>query len=276
MRWSVPDLAMAVADTVSAALPSPVPERRVLADCRLIAHRGEHDNVDTKENTLAAFRAARGAGVWGIECDIRWTADLVPVVCHDPTPRRIFGLEQPVSSLRFADLRAELPQIPALAEVVAEFGGNTHLMLELKAESWPQPQRQHEIFTDCLRALRPVDDFHLLALDCALFERVAGLPAACCVPVAEASIARHSRLALARGYGGFAAHYLLLSTHRLAQHKAAGQHVGSGFSASRNCLFRELNRGVDWIFSNRAVALQRIRDEALARSRVGSRDTPDP
>jgi glycerophosphoryl diester phosphodiesterase len=34
--------------------------------------------------------------------------------------------------------------------------------------------------------------------------------------------------------------------------------------ASRNCLFRELNRGIRWIFSNDAVRIQKIRDHYLA------------
>ena len=44
-------------------------------------------------------------------------------------------------------------------------------------------------------------------------------------------------------------------------------HTGSGweqdFPSSRNTLFRELNRGIEWIFSNDAVALQHIRDDYL-------------
>ena len=37
----------------------------------------------------------------------------------------------------------------------------------------------------------------------------------------------------------------------------------AGFIHSRNALFRELNRGVEWIFSNEAVRMQGIRDAYL-------------
>ena len=42
------------------------------------------------------------------------------------------------------------------------------------------------------------------------------------------------------------------------RHRAAGQEVGTGMIASKRCLFREINRGVKWIFSNSAVELQAV------------------
>jgi glycerophosphoryl diester phosphodiesterase len=34
--------------------------------------------------------------------------------------------------------------------------------------------------------------------------------------------------------------------------------VGTGYVRTPNCLFRELNRGVDWIFSNHAAEVQAL------------------
>jgi glycerophosphoryl diester phosphodiesterase len=44
----------------------------------------------------------------------------------------------------------------------------------------------------------------------------------------------------------------------LAKHRKNGQPVGTGYPASKNCLYREINRGVEWIFSNNAGELQGI------------------
>ena len=66
----------------------------------------------------------------------------MPLVCHDPDGRRLFGKPEPLRNLSFAEIRAAMPLLPTLEEVVAEFGGNTHLMLEIKAESYPDPARQ--------------------------------------------------------------------------------------------------------------------------------------
>jgi glycerophosphoryl diester phosphodiesterase len=46
------------------------------------AHRGAH--LNTRENTLDAFREARALGVAGVEFDVRRTADGALVVHHDP------------------------------------------------------------------------------------------------------------------------------------------------------------------------------------------------
>jgi glycerophosphoryl diester phosphodiesterase len=75
-----------------------------------------------------------------------------------------------------------------------------------------------------------------------------------------------SRLALRRRYGGIAGHYLMLSDRLIARHQQAAQETGTGFVESRNCLFRELNRGVHWIFSNHAAGLQAMRNALLAGS----------
>ena len=132
MRDILQALAMTLTDLVMSAYPRRVPTQVALANCRIISHRGEHDNRAVMENTLQAFSDARSAGVWGIECDVRWTADDVPVICHDPDAQRVFGETVTVADVPFEELRARLPQIPSLEELVCEFGGNTHLMLELK------------------------------------------------------------------------------------------------------------------------------------------------
>lgn len=248
-----------------AIIPRAIPEREVLQRCKIISHRGEHDNKHVMENTLAAFAIARDAGVWGIECDIRWTADLVPVICHDPSPQRVFGIDRPVSDWNFSDLRQAVPDIPSLEEVVGEFGGNTHLMLELKSEPWPQQAVQEETLRRLLASLTPTEHYHFLGLDPELFERVNFVAGDCFYPVAETNVRPLSDISLAQGYGGLGGHYLLLGNRLKARHEASGQRIGTGFPRSRNCLFRELNRGIEWIFTNDAVALQKVRDEHLAR-----------
>ena len=48
-----------------------------------IAHRGA--NKEAPENTMPAFLAAYESGATHIECDIRLTADNVPIIIHDAT-----------------------------------------------------------------------------------------------------------------------------------------------------------------------------------------------
>jgi len=48
------------------------------------------------------------------------------------------------------------------------------------------------------------------------------------------------------------------------KHLEVGQKVGTGYPDSRNCMSRELNRGVNWLFSNDAGRLEQIRKAMLA------------
>lgn len=256
---------MTVVDGFMAMIPRSVPDRTVLEKCRLISHRGEHDNRQVMENTLAAFDRARNAGVWGIECDIRWTRDLVPVILHDPTPQRLFGVDNPVAHLSFHELRGQVPQIPSLAEVIEDFGGTTHLMLEIKSGHWPEREKQAETLRQLLDPLSPGADYHLLALHTELFECVPFLQKRYCLPVAQNNVTAMSRYALKQGCVGLGGHYLLLNSALTQRHGDAGQKLGTGFPSSRNCLFRELNRGVEWVFSNNASALQGEVDKVLSR-----------
>ncbi|CAA0125525.1 Uncharacterised protein [Halioglobus japonicus] len=262
---SLLDIAMAVVDSMMAIIPRQVPERTALERCKIISHRGEHSSQGVRENTIEAFEHARAAGVWGIECDIRWTADLVPVICHDASPQRVFGEASAVSSLTFDQLHRRVPGIPRLADVIQLFGGNTHLMLELKAEPWPQPAKQREILRALLATLTPVEDYHLLALDPKVFEPLDFLPPECFFPVAETNVPTISAQAIEHGYAGLGGHYLLLTNQLKMRHAAHNQRLGTGFPTSKYCLFRELNRGIEWVFSNDAVALQKILDRHLQR-----------
>ena len=263
MRDLLQSVAMKVTDGLAAVIPQPVPEQRALRSCKIISHRGEHDNVLVFENTLAAFEQARANGVWGVECDIRWTADLVPVINHDANGSRLFENPVQICDVSFTELRAQLPLVPSLAELVAEFGGNTHLMLEIKAEHYPEPERQKAILEQQLAQLSAGEDYHFLALDTELFSKVDFVAPGCCFPVSEINASSLSEAALEAHCGGLMGHFYLLTNNLKARHERAGQRVGTGFISSRNCLFRELNREVEWLFSNDAVKIQKIRDQHL-------------
>jgi len=244
-------------------IPRCRPMRAALIDCKIISHRGEHDNRRVRENTFAAFTPAAEAGCWGLEFDVRWTRDLQPVVFHDANTQRVFGIDLAISQLSLAQLQQRIPEIPTLREVVDRFGGQQHLMVELKGDDLAAYANRAERLRDIFAALEPASDYHFLALQAELFELVEFAGTRACLPVAEFNIGELSRIALQREYAGVCAQYLLLSRALISRHHLQGQHLGSGFAASKNGLFREINRGVDWIFTNHAVRLEAIRQELL-------------
>ena len=252
-------------DGLFAGLPQPKPGEAALCRCRIVSHRGEHDNIAVFENTLAAFDRARDYGVWGIECDIRWTKDLVPVVFHDADLQRLFGDSLNIGRTMFDKLRKEFPRIPTLSEVLTRYGKNMHLMVEIKAEVYPDPVYQRRILSQAFSDLIPEEDYHFLALNPQLFAYADFVPSTTYIPVAQLNLREMSSLSLQENYGGIAGHYLFITDARMHNHQAHGQKVGTAYICSRNSLFREINRGVDWIFSNHACKIQNILNKAIER-----------
>lgn len=245
-------------DGLFARWPQSVPSLAVLRSARIISHRGEHDNIRVLENTLAAFDGAAAACVWGIELDVRWTADLVPVVAHDPDLARVHHAGGRIADLSCLALRRRAPAIPLLAEVVARYGRRMHLMIEIKANDWPDARRQSLGLGEILSGLRPGEDYHFMALCPATLIAIEGFPAHSRLAIAYHWPDRLSRWVRRQGWGGLCAHYAMLHGPQVRAHHNSGQGVGTGYPASANALFRELNRSVDWIFSNHAARLQAI------------------
>lgn len=116
--------------------PEPIPRSEVpswLVEVPL-AHRGLHGE-GVVENSRSAFAAAAAAG-YGVELDVRLSADGVPVVFHDASLERLAGSSQRVGELTAAEL-GQLTLlggdegIPTLAQVL-ELLHRTPTMLELK------------------------------------------------------------------------------------------------------------------------------------------------
>ncbi len=102
-----------------------------------IAHRGLWSPDGAPENSLAAFDLACRAG-YGIELDVRLSADGEAMVFHDEILERMTGAPGVVQNKTAAELGA-LPlkggpeRIPTLAQVLATIDGRGMLLVEIKA-----------------------------------------------------------------------------------------------------------------------------------------------
>nr|WP_284498295.1 glycerophosphodiester phosphodiesterase family protein [Legionella maioricensis] len=241
-----------IVDGYFAALPRRKPYPENFNNARLIAHRGAHNNREgIFENTCEAFRLAKKAGCWGIELDVHATADNILVVNHDPTLNRLWGQDIPIAHLTFSALRSLVPAIPSLVDVVAEFGGQMHLFIELKT-----PLQDEDVLVQALQSLTPCKDYHLLSLDPGIFSSLAQFPPKSLLLVAvHNNVKAFCDLSIKNNYGGVMGNYLLLTNKRLQQLNAAHQFSGVGFVNSKNSLFRELNRDVKWLFTNQALVV---------------------
>lgn len=264
LRQRIEGIAQKLADLWFKVLPRKRPSRQALKDCKLVSHRGEHDNEPVRENTLAAFDPVVAEGVWGIEFDVRWTKDLTPIVIHDSDTSRVFGLEISIADVTLEELRVNIPEIPTLAEIVTAYGGKTHLMIELKPDRLGKEEIKATRLQEVLSPLKAKEDYHFLALEPERFSLTPFVKPETCLLVSETNTAKISQQVLSQNLGGICGHYLLINEPLAEQHRSSGQKVGTGFAASRFAFYREVNRGVDWIFTNHALKLCRIRNRLLA------------
>ncbi len=111
--------------------PSAMDDFRV----RWIAHRGLWN--DTRpENSLIAFKAAVEKG-YGIETDVRLSADGCLFLFHDDSLRRMTGDERKTESLTLTELKALRLQgtderIPTLDQLLETVQGKVPLIIEIK------------------------------------------------------------------------------------------------------------------------------------------------
>lgn len=67
------------------------------------AHRGFHGEEGIPENSMAAFKKAKGSG-YGIELDVQLTKDGVMVVHHDYDLKRTCGVNKKITDLTYREL----------------------------------------------------------------------------------------------------------------------------------------------------------------------------
>lgn len=135
----------------------------------IIGHRGA--SAIAPENTLVAFEQAMSDGADGIEFDVRFARDRVPVVIHDAGLRRTGLKSIDVASLssrelsevdvgtwfnRRHPLRAKdeytLATIPTLAQVFERFrDGRARLYVEMKCDSLNEGRPLAQAVSDLVR-----------------------------------------------------------------------------------------------------------------------------
>ncbi len=91
-----------------------------------------------------------------------------------------------------------------------------------------------------------------MTLDAQILRKTPVVPAPAWLPIAEFNVDSLSKLAVEKGLGGMTGQYMILSDSVIERHRKARQAIGTGFVSSRSVLFREVARGVNWIFSDDA------------------------
>ncbi|MDN3294203.1 glycerophosphodiester phosphodiesterase [Streptomyces ficellus] len=96
----------------------------------VVGHRGDPYRV--RENTLASIRSAYGRGADAVEIDVRLTRDGVPVLLHDDTLKRLWGVDRPLAHLTLAEVRelTGAEGVPTLQDALLA-AGERRVMIDL-------------------------------------------------------------------------------------------------------------------------------------------------
>jgi glycerophosphoryl diester phosphodiesterase len=133
----------------------------------VLGHRGA--SLDAVENTLEAFVEARAQGADGVELDVHRTLDGELVVHHDAAVDG-FGI---LAEHALAAIRAALPQVPTLAEVLDACSGllvNVEIKNSPRDADFDPEDRGAAAVVELLRARERRDEvlvssFHLPTID---------------------------------------------------------------------------------------------------------------
>lgn len=121
-------------------------------DTKILYHRGDEKNAPA--NTLLAFEAASGGEPDGVELDVQFTRDNVPVVFHDRTLGKHTGADGYLRDYSLSELRKiELdipgdnpPQfIPTLEEVLDVIGNMEIINIEIKQRAGENIDEEREL-----------------------------------------------------------------------------------------------------------------------------------
>ncbi len=114
----------------------------------LIAHRGGVVDDQHPENSPGSLQAAIDRGYWMIEVDIRRTKDGEPILQHDGTFGRFYGVDRAVEDMTWAQvskLRSEPGGTSPIhfREVCRMCQGKVGLMLDIKGDGFPREFYEH-------------------------------------------------------------------------------------------------------------------------------------
>lgn len=232
----------------------PTDFKQTIRQQKIIAHRGVHQNGLAQENTLKAFDLALENKLWGIEFDIQWTNDTVPVIHHDAHLGQHFAKPNiRIDAISFRELHQLAPAIPTLQQVVDRFGKRLHFMIELKTSADTEQKRQS--LQTALAGLMPIIDYHFMSLRPEPLDSITWLDPKALIDIAWFNVIPSLNNAIQKGHGGVAGHIVLMNSKISKIAKKHQISLGTGYIENQGTLYRENQRRIDWFFTDTPLDL---------------------
>ncbi|MEU6160801.1 glycerophosphodiester phosphodiesterase [Streptomyces sp. NPDC047130] len=222
-----------------------------------VAHRG--DPYRHRENTVPSLRSALERGADAVEVDVRLTRDGVPVLLHDRTLERLWGLDRPVASLTAAELRDLTGErVPTLARALEATAGR-RVLLDLPGDVAGRPGGPDRVL-ETVRLARAEERVYWSGAAATLLAVRAASPSAELALTWTTSAPPRPALLAAVRPRWLNYRFGLLTGDLVARLHADGYLVSAWTADTRRSMRRLAAAGVDAVTTNRIDVLTALRD----------------
>lgn len=238
----------------------------------VIGHRGYKARYP--ENTLAAFEAARAAGVKMIELDVSFSRDRQPVVIHDDTLERTTNGCAMVNALSLAELkkldagswfdaRFAGEHLPGLAEVLERLGGRVLINIEIKPKAFEAHSPPDAIERQVVALLRRYNiskSVLISSFERRILQRIADMEQPPALALISEGVADQDAIDFCKRIQAFSWHadHRQLDRRQVERMHAAGMRVMAYTVNLPSDIRRVVDLGVDGVFSDDPLLAQSV------------------
>ena len=160
-----------------------------------------------------------------------------------------------ISQTSFSEIRDQLPEIPTLKEVIDKYADKIHFFIEIKIETLKNFEEATQLkaikkLKKNLSSLTPGENYHLMSLNTNLFKFIDFVPKEYQVSISLTNTKEIFKKTLKYDLGAMTGSYFLITDSQVKELLKEKKQVGLGFITSKNCLYKQINKGCYWIFTN--------------------------
>lgn len=242
-----------VLDFILSLYPVKLHKDKKVEDIIFVGHRGIKGNKNIKENTFEAFDLAVKSGCNGLEFDVHLTDDNKIVITHDKTLNRVFNINVDVTEYKYPEIKKIFPGIILIEELFQRYKKN-NLLFFIEIKKQITKEKDIILSKQVLKILQDNDikdrcRIITLDYDLLLYYSEKGIklyPIYLFFPHKAVKFAEKNKLS------GVFGNYILTGKNQIKELIKNGFETGTGYLEYKNSTYREINKGVKFIFTERA------------------------
>jgi|GEM_PF-5758375 len=238
-------------DFIIGMIPSEKPDPAVFKSVKIIAHRGIKGSSNIKENTIDAFNIAINTGAHGIEFDLQLTNDNIPVVSHDTNLKRVFGINIEIAEKKYDEIKNRFPCILTFEDIIKYYKDILFFIEVKKQKDDAKDKKLAEEVINLIDQYNIKSRCKIITLSYELIKYYIDEDNLDVYPIylftPKNAIVFRNKYNLPGIYGA----YYFTSKKLVEIAKKEGYVIGTGFINYKNTMYRQINKRVGYLFSDR-------------------------